>query len=31
MAAWLELDSVFVERRNGFARTLAAAVRARTG
>ncbi|HZF38834.1 MAG TPA: crosslink repair DNA glycosylase YcaQ family protein [Blastocatellia bacterium] len=28
MAAWLELDSVFVERRGGFARTLAAAVRA---
>jgi len=31
MAEWLGLDSVFVERRNGFARTLAAAVRARTG
>ncbi len=28
MAAWLGLDSVFVERRGGFARTLAAAVRA---
>ena len=31
MAAWLKLDSVSVERRNGFARTLAAAVRAYTG
>jgi len=31
MAAWLGLDSVFVERRNGFARTLAAAVRAHEG
>jgi uncharacterized protein YcaQ len=29
MAAWLGLDSVFVERRNGFARTLAASVRSR--
>jgi uncharacterized protein YcaQ len=28
MAAWLGLDSVFVERRGGFARTLASAVRA---
>ena len=27
MAAWLGLDSVVVERRGGFARTLAAAVR----
>jgi uncharacterized protein len=31
MAAWLGLDSVFVERRGGFARTLAAAVRACEG
>jgi uncharacterized protein len=31
MVAWLGLDSVFVERRGGFARTLAAAVRAQTG
>jgi uncharacterized protein len=31
MAAWLELDSVSVERRGGFARRLAAAVRARDG
>jgi hypothetical protein len=31
MAAWLGLDSVFVERRNGFARTLASAVRASAG
>src|SRR5262245_43718981 len=31
MATWLELDSVFVERRNGFARKLAAAVRAQGG
>jgi uncharacterized protein len=31
MAAWLGLDSVFVERRGGLARTLAAAVRAQTG
>jgi len=29
MAEWLGLDSVFVERRNGFARKLASAVRAR--
>src|SRR5215468_7392425 len=31
MAEWLGLDSVFVERRNGFARTLAAAVLAYEG
>jgi uncharacterized protein YcaQ len=31
LAAWLGLESVFVERRNRFARTLAAAVRARAG
>jgi uncharacterized protein YcaQ len=31
MARWLGLDSVFVERRNGFARALAAAVRAHNG
>jgi hypothetical protein len=31
MAAWLGLDSVFVERRKGFARTLAAAVGSHAG
>ncbi len=31
MAAWLGLDSVYVERRNGFARALAAAVRSHAG
>ena len=31
MARWLGLDSVFVERRNGFTRALAAAVRAHNG
>jgi len=31
MAAWLGLDSVFVERRNGFARKLAGALRAQAG
>jgi uncharacterized protein len=31
MAAWLGLDSVFVEPRGNFARRLAAAVRAREG
>jgi uncharacterized protein YcaQ len=31
MAVWLGLDSVFVERRNRFARTLAAAVGSRAG
>jgi uncharacterized protein YcaQ len=31
MAEWLGLDSVIVERRGGFARTLAAAVRAHAG
>ncbi len=31
MAKWLGLESIFVERRNGFARKLAAAVRAQAG